>query len=210
AQSLAANNSPTPSVSSMVSPPSSYKSNDNRKPKLSLLATPEQNKKKGPEETVRELQSVVKTLEGAIERLKREHSSQMKKKDDKIRELMAKSSKGVRTGGDEGLKMFVPRASVKPKIAGGTKTAGHRFQSPLATNKKRSFWDITTAHSPSVAAVNGRKTRSYVNPEPAAPPSMLLQLAHPCFWSVMILGPLIANYILQPGFARNRLSPFRQ
>ncbi|XP_074317105.1 kinesin-like protein KIN-8A isoform X2 [Silene latifolia] len=189
AQSLAANNSPTLSISSIVSPPpSSYKSNDNRKPKLSLLGTPEQNKKKGPEETVRELQLVVKTLEGAIERMKREHSSQMKKKDDKIRELMSKSSKGVRTGGDEGLKMFVPKASVKPKIAGGTKTAAHRFQSPLAMNKKRSFWDITTAHSPSVTAVNGRKTRSHVNADPAAPPSMLLQ----------------------PGFTRNRISPFRQ
>ncbi|XP_074277990.1 kinesin-like protein KIN-8A [Silene latifolia] len=190
AQSLAANTSPTPSVCSMLTPPpSSNKVNDKRRPKISLPATPEQNRKKGPEETVSELQLLVKALEGEIERMKREHSSQLKKRDDRIRELTEKLPKGTKTG-EEGLKMFGSRVSVKPKVAnnGDIKTPSHRFQSPAPTAKKRSFWDITTANSPSNTTVNGRKTRSHVNNgELTAPPSMLLQ----------------------PGFARQRRSPFR-
>ncbi|KAK9748184.1 hypothetical protein RND81_02G041900 [Saponaria officinalis] len=185
AQSLAANTSPTPSVTSILSTPvSSNRPNNKQKPKMSLLATPEHNRKNAPEETVRELQSVVKALESEIERIKREHSSQLKKKDDKIRELTSKLSKGVGTR-DEGI-----RGTVKPKATNNRdmKTPGHRFQSPAPTAKKRSFWDITTGNSPSATTVNGRKTRSHVNVEPTGQPSMLLQ----------------------PGFARPKLSPYRQ
>ncbi|KAK9669053.1 hypothetical protein RND81_13G105900 [Saponaria officinalis] len=195
AQSCATPASPTSSISSI-----------NQEAKAAVSSTPEQNKKNGPEATVRELQLVVKALRGGeIERMRREHSSQLKKKDDKIKDLTAKLSKGMRIG-EEGLKMFVLRASVQPKIAknGDVKTPGHRFQSPVQTAKKRSFWDITSANSPSSAAVNGRKTRSHVKSQPSGLPSMLFQLAHPCFWSMLILGPLIANYILQPGFSRHR------
>ncbi|KAH9625752.1 hypothetical protein KSS87_022305 [Heliosperma pusillum] len=179
AQSLAANTSPTPSVSSMLTPPpSSNKANDKRRPKMSLPATPEQNRKKGPEETVSELQLLVKALESEMERMKREHSSQLKKKDDRIRELTEKLPNGSKTG-EEGLKMFGSRVSVKAKAAnnGDVKTPSHRFQSPAPTAKKRSFWDITTANSPSNTTINGRKTRSHVNNgELTAPPSMLLQV----------------------------------
>lgn len=201
AQSLAANSSPTPPplLPSILSPPpSSTKSNHNRKPKKTSLIggancfTPEQptKRKGGSEETVRELQQVVKALENEIERIKRDHSIQMKKREDKIRELTQKMVKnprgGFRGGGeDQGLKMLVTRAN-----KGEIKTPGksQRFQSPTPTAKKRSFWDITTANSPSVITVNGRKTRSHVHAEPAPPPSRLLQ----------------------PGFARQRLSPFKQ
>ncbi|KAL2935454.1 Kinesin-like protein KIN-8A [Bienertia sinuspersici] len=211
AQSLAANTSPTPaSVTSILTPPSSNK----QRPKTPLRATPEPNKRRGTEETVRELQMVVKTLEGEIERVKKDHALQLKKKDEKIRELTDKLSKGVRSR-DEGLKSIVTRSNIRNKDAntGDIKTPGHRFLSPAPAAKKRSFWDITTANSPSVTTLNGRKTRSHVNDEPAAAapaPSMLLQLAHPCMWSVLILGLHIANYIIQPGFARQRLSPFKQ
>ncbi|KAK9665246.1 hypothetical protein RND81_14G100100 [Saponaria officinalis] len=177
AQSCATPASPTSSISSMLSPSLlSNRAIEKRRPKISVSSTPEQNKKNGPEATVRELQLVVKALGGEIERMRREHSSQLKKKDDKIKDLAAKLSKGMRMG-EEGLKMFVPRASVQPKIAknGVVKTPGHRFQSPVQTAKKRSFWDITSANSPSSAAVNGRKTRSHVNAEPSGLPSMLLQ-----------------------------------
>lgn len=178
AQSLAANSSPTPpSGSSILSPPpSSNKANDKRKPKT-----------KSAEETVRELQQVVKALEREIERMKRDHSVQTKKRDEKIRELSRKMAKYSEA---EGLKMLVTRTSLRPKETtnGEVKTPGHRFLSPAPTTKKRTFWDITTANSPSVTTANGRKTRSHVNAEPVAPPSMLLQ----------------------PGFARQRLSPYKQ
>ena len=166
AQSLAANSSPTPpSGSSILSPPpSSSKANDKRKPKT-----------KSAEETVRELQQVVKALEREIERMKRDHSVQIKKRDEKIRELSLKMAKYSEA---EGLKMLVTRTSLRPKETnnGEVKTPGHRFLSPAPTAKKRTFWDITTANSPSVTTVNGRKTRSHVNAESVAPPSMLLQV----------------------------------
>lgn len=187
AQTLAANASPTaPSVSSILSPPPSA---NKQRAKTPLRTTPDQTKKKGAEETIRELQLVVKTLEGEMERLKRDHALQQKKKDDKIRELTAKLSKGVRPR-DEGLKNIVTRSSLRTKEVNTreVKTSSHRFLSPAPAAKKRSFWDITTANSPSVTTLNGRKTRSHVNAEPTDPPSMLLQ----------------------PGFARQRLSPFKQ
>ncbi|XP_057519952.1 kinesin-like protein KIN-8A isoform X2 [Amaranthus tricolor] len=181
AQSLAAN----PSPSNILSPPPS---SNKKRSKTPSRATPDLIKKKGAEEGIRELQLVVKTLEGEIERVKKDYALQLKKKDEKIRELTAKLSKGVRTR-DDGLKSIVTRTSLRPKEGNiDVKTPGHRFLSPAPSAKKRSFWDITTANSPSVTTLNGRKTRSHVNAEPTGPPSMLLQ----------------------PGFARQRISPFKQ
>ncbi|KAL5146656.1 Kinesin-like protein KIN-8A [Glycine soja] len=52
--------------------------------------------------------------------------------------------------------------------------------SVTSTNcKETSFWDITTANSPSVTTLNGRKTRSHVISETTAHPSVLLQVS--CF-----------------------------
>ncbi|KAJ9677108.1 hypothetical protein PVL29_022216 [Vitis rotundifolia] len=187
AQSLAANCSPTPSsVTSLLSPPSSIQPNEKRKPRSSFLAgncfTPE-SKRKGVEETVRELQRTVKALEAEMERMKKDHVFQLKQKDDFIRDISRKSGKpseGVVVG--QGVKRVVTRASLRPKepTGGELKSPSHRFVSPAPTAKKRSFWDITTANSPSVATLNGRKTRSHVISEPAAAPSMLLQ---PGFYS---------------------------
>ncbi|XP_031491492.1 kinesin-like protein KIN-8A isoform X2 [Nymphaea colorata] len=60
-------------------------------------------------------------------------------------------------------------------VEGQLKSPSHRFVSPVPTAKKRSFWDITTANSPSVALVNGRSTRSHVAATQQDAPSMLLQ-----------------------------------
>lgn len=181
AQSLAANCSPTPSsVTCLLSPPSSIQPNEKRKPRPSFLAgncfTPE-SKRRGAEETVRELQRTLKALEAEMERMKKEHTLQLKQKDDFIRDLSRKSAKSSVVGG-QGVKRIVTRASLRPKepTAGELKSPSHRFLSPAPLAKKRSFWDITTANSPSVATLNGRKTRSHVNAEPAAAPSMLLQV----------------------------------
>ncbi|XP_002511996.3 kinesin-like protein KIN-8A isoform X1 [Ricinus communis] len=207
AQSLAANASPTPSsVSSLLTPPSNAQPNEKRKTRPSFLGrncfTPE-SRRKVADETVRELQQNVKALEAEIERMKKDHAFQLKQKDDQIRELSRKSDK---PSGVSGAKRVVTRASLRPKESniGELKSPSHRFRSPIPTAKKRSFWDITTANSPSVATLNGRKTRSHVIVEPAAAPSMLLQLAYPCFWFVFLFGPHIVNCIIQPGFARQR------
>lgn len=182
AQSLAANTSPTPSsvTTSLLTPPSTAQPNEKRKTRPSFLGgncfTPE-SKKKGADEAVRELRQTVKTLEAEIERMKKDHALQLKQKDDRIRELSRKSDKpsGVAV---EGAKRVVTRASLRPKEPniGELKSPIHRFRSPVPTAKKRSFWDITTANSPSVTTINGRKTRSHVIAEAAAAPSMLLQV----------------------------------
>ncbi|KAI8528724.1 hypothetical protein RHMOL_Rhmol12G0169600 [Rhododendron molle] len=201
AQSLAANSSPTPSsISSLLSPPpTSTQPNEKRKPRSTCMGggyfTPE-SKKKGAEETVKELQRTVKALETEIERMRKDHSLQIKHKDDLIRDISRKGAKaGVGGSGAEGLKRVVTRASLRPKEKneGELKSPNHRFLSPAPTAKKRSFWDITTANSPSLVTLNGRKTRSHVINDPPAAPSMLLQLAYPCFWFVFMFGPHIAN-----------------
>ncbi|KAJ8623006.1 hypothetical protein MRB53_031535 [Persea americana] len=224
AQSLAANCSPTPSsVSSLLSTPCSTKPIEKHRTKSSLLAgkcfsTPEP-KKKGAEETVRELRQAVKALEIEMERMKKEHAMQIMQKENLIRELTQKNEKSL---GGEGMTRILTRASLRPKepaertrikgertaTAGELKSPSHRFQSPVPPVKKRTFWDITTANSPSVTNLNGRKTRSHVAPDQA--PSMLLQLAYPCFWFVLMLGPHVVNYILQPGFARPRTNPLNR
>ncbi|KAK9926218.1 hypothetical protein M0R45_023460 [Rubus argutus] len=180
AQSLAANASPTPpSATSLLTPPTSAQPNENRKSRPSFLAgscfTPE-SKRKGADEGVRELRQTVKALEAEIERMKKDHTSQLKQKDDIIRDLSRKSDK-TPVMGREGTKRVVTRASLRPKepSMGELKSPSHRFRSPIPTAKKRSFWDITTANSPSVTTQNGRKTRSHVIREPLAVPSMLLQ-----------------------------------
>lgn len=193
AQSLAANASPTPSsiTSSLLTPPTSAQPNEKRKPRASFLGrncfTPE-SKKKGPEEEVRELRRTVKSLEAEIEKIKKDCSLQLKLKDDLIRDLSRRTEKPSKVG-VEAAKRVVTRASLRPKepSTGELKSPSSRFRSPIATAKKRSFWDITTANSPSSATLNGRKTRTHVIPEPAAAPSMLLQ----------------------PGFARQRPEPLR-
>ncbi|KAM5571066.1 kinesin-like protein KIN-8A [Rosa sericea] len=204
AQSLAANASPTPSsATSLLTPPSSAQANEKRKPRPSFLArncfTPE-SKRRGADEGVRELQKTVKALEAEIERMKKDHTSQLKQKDNLIRDLSRKSDQTPAPAvGREGTKRVVTRASLRPKepSTGELKSPSHRFRSPVPTAKKRSFWDITTTNSPSVTTQNGRKTRSHVICEPPAVPSMLLQLAYPCFCFVIFFGPHIINYTSQ-------------
>uniref|UniRef100_A0A5B7AFY4 Kinesin-like protein n=1 Tax=Davidia involucrata TaxID=16924 RepID=A0A5B7AFY4_DAVIN len=180
AQSLAANSSSNPSsATSLLSPPpSSAQPNEKRRPRSSFLAgncfTPES--KKGAEETVKELRRTVKALEAEIERMKKDHALQIKQKDDLIHELSRKGAKPAE-GVGKGAKRVITRASLRPKekTEGELKSPSHRFLSPAPTAKKRSFWDITTANSPSVVTLNGRKTRSHVTSVPVAAPSMLLQ-----------------------------------
>ncbi|KAL6318925.1 hypothetical protein AAG906_001398 [Vitis piasezkii] len=201
AQSLAANCSPTPSsVTSLLSPPSSIQPNEKRKPRSSFLAgncfTPE-SKRKGAEETVRELQRTVKALEAEMERMKKDHVFQLKQKDDFIRDLSRKSRK--------------PSEGVAEPTGGELKSPSHRFLSPAPTAKKRSFWDITTANSPSVATLNGRKQEamSFLS---------LLQLlnassgtlAYPCFWFVFMFGPHMINCINQPGFYSSKANALKR
>ncbi|GLU13319.1 hypothetical protein SLE2022_299590 [Rubroshorea leprosula] len=192
AQTLAANASPTPSsVTSLMTPPSAAtQQNEKRKLQTTFLAgncfTPE-SKRRGADEANKELRLTVKALEAQIERMKKDHALQLRQKDDLIREL-SKSEKPSEVRG-EGVKRIVKRASLRPKEPniGELKSPSHRFRSPVPTAKKRSFWDITTANSPSISTLNGRKTRSHVITEPAAAPSMLLQ----------------------PGFARQKPVPMK-
>ncbi|XP_026402479.1 kinesin-like protein KIN-8A isoform X1 [Papaver somniferum] len=232
AQSLAGNSSPAPSsVSSLMTPPPSIQPNERKRTKSSIFArncfnTPESKKKADTNETIRELKENVKALEAEMEKMKREHLLQIKQKNDFIRELSRKcNNRPSEPVVVEGAKRIVTRASLRPKdstrsemkspdrrltratkesLGGELKSPNHRFLSPAPSAKKRSIWDITTANSPSITTLNGRKTRSHVAAEPAPAPSMLLQLAYPCFCFVLMLGPHVVNYVLQPGFARER------
>lgn len=69
------------------------------------------------------------------------------------------------------------------------------FMSPQRTAEKRSCWDITTANSPSIATLNGRRRRSYISSACSAAPSMLLQamFAFACFFYIYSMMNLI-NY----------------
>ena len=183
AQSLASHSSPTPppSAGPLSTPPTSAQPIEKRRTRSSFLAgtcfTPEA-KKKGAELAIKTLQQTVKTLEAEIEKMRKDHSLQLKQKDDLIRELSQKGGKQALATGELG-KGVVTRSSLRPKEPNNSemKSPSQRFRSPAPTAKKRSFWDITTTNSPSVTTVNGRKTRSHVLAEPAAPPpSMLLQV----------------------------------
>ncbi|CAA6671422.1 unnamed protein product [Spirodela intermedia] len=208
AQSMAASAAPpSPGGSSLLSPPPSTP----RRPKRSLLSgtcfrTPESKKKRGAEEAaaiaVKELQQRVKTLETELERMKKQHTLQIKQKDEFIRDLVTRKNitrpLEIGEGGRE--RSIVTRASLRKAerstaaaAAGELKSPSHRFLSPAPTAKKRSFWDITAANSPSVLSINGRKLKSYIaageaTPLVAAPPSLLLQ----------------------PGFSRQRLASVKK
>ncbi|KAK6925198.1 Kinesin motor domain, partial [Dillenia turbinata] len=182
AQSLAANSSPTPSsVTSFLSPARPAQPSEKRKPRPSFLTgncfTPE-SKKKGAEETIKELRQAVKTLEAEVERMKNDHTMQLRQKDDVIRELSRKSAKPPDVVRGERITRVVTRSSLRTKEQnrGEVKTPSNRFLSPVPTAKKRTFWDITATNSPSVATLNGRKTKSHVVQEPPTAPSMLLQV----------------------------------
>lgn len=177
AQSLAAA-SPTPStISSILTTPPTSCRQKQRKTRPSFLTTncftPE-SKKKPPQETVQELKQTIKMLEAAMEKMKREYGLQIKQKDDLIREISQKARNRV-----------VP----KEAVMGELRSPSGRFCSPATRDKKRSFWDITTANSPSVVTLNGRKTRSHVVKEPAAAPA--------------------PSMLLQPGFARKKPESLR-
>lgn len=184
AESLAANTSPTPpSASDLITPPSTI--NEKRKTRSYFISgncfTPESKRKEA--QGVNKLYSTVKKLKAEIEMMRKDHALQLKQKDDIIRELKRKNGRqledGVATEGkNKVVGVLTRRGSLRPKEQpmGGLKSPSSRFKSPSTTAKKRSFWDITTANSPSVATLNGRKTRSHVAHEAAAAPSMLLQV----------------------------------
>lgn len=181
AQSLAAYSSPTPpSASSFLStPPTSIQPNGKQRtrPSATYLTPKTENKGEEIAFTVGTLYQKVKALESEIVRMKKDHSLMIKQKDDVIRELSQKSEKKV-TAAEELGNRVVTRSSIRPKVenTGELKSPSHRFHSPLQMAKKRSFWDITAANSPSVTALNGRKTRSHITSEPTAHPSMLLKV----------------------------------
>lgn len=182
AQSLAAQSSPTPSsVTSLLTPPTSGLPNEKRRPRASFLSgtcfTPE-FKPKGADEVIKDLRQIVKALEADMQKMKKEHAFELKQKDDCIKQLSRKGERRSSIGvAREGAKRVATRASSRPKepSTGEIRSPSHRFKSPIPTAKKRSFWDITTANSPSAATFNGRKTRSHVVPDLAGAPSMLLQ-----------------------------------
>ncbi|XP_031104591.1 kinesin-like protein KIN-8A isoform X2 [Ipomoea triloba] len=190
AQNLAPNASPTAStVTSQLSPsPSPAHPNEKRKARPSLLGancfTPE-SQKKGADETVKELRKVVSELEAEIERMKMDHALQIKQKDDFIHELSRKSQKPARVGGDS-MKRVITRVNIQaePEEAceDELKTQSHRFLSPVATAKKRTFWDIAMPSNPSLVTLTSRQTRNHVNTETV----------------------VTASKLLQPGFARQR------
>ncbi|KAG8387992.1 hypothetical protein BUALT_Bualt02G0078700 [Buddleja alternifolia] len=180
-QTLAAT---TPSTASSLLSPAPPPSYEKRKARSSFLTggscfTPESKGKAAAavaNETLvrRQLSKTVKTLEAEIERINKDHALQIKKRDSIIREL---SGKVVELGGGgEDRTRAEATARLRRKAGGELKSPSHRFLSPAPTAKKRSYWDITTANSPSVVTLTGRKTRSQFITGPAAAPSMLLQL----------------------------------
>ena len=102
--------------------------------------------------------------------MKKQHALQIKQKDEFIRELNMNNKRKASQGGDTE-RRIVTRASVR-KL--DLKSPSHRFVSPVPAAKKRSFWDIATANSPSIVALNARKTKTHIAPD--ATPSLLLQV----------------------------------
>ncbi|XP_042435924.1 kinesin-like protein KIN-8A [Zingiber officinale] len=176
AQSLAASPAPANAPSSVLVTPCSTQ----RKVKRSILSnncfnTPESKKRETNSTVVQELQKTVKALKSEIEQLKKEHILQLKQKDDFIRDLITKYG----LEGQREKRVVTSSKACKGKSSVTSekelKSPSHRFASPVPTAKKRSFWDITTGNSPSIIALNGRKTRSHVAAEALPTPSMLLQ-----------------------------------
>ncbi|RWW10557.1 hypothetical protein GW17_00025894 [Ensete ventricosum] len=180
AQSLAASPAPSIAPSSVLSTPCSTQ----RKVKRSILSancfsTPESKNRANDDTVVQGLKKTVKALKDEIEKLKKEHLLQVKQKDDFIRDLITKYGLKPSEGQREkrvGTRSSLRRGEKSAVETGELKSPNHRFTSPVPTAKKRSFWDITTGNSPSVVALNGRKTRSHVAAEAHATPSMLLQV----------------------------------
>jgi kinesin family protein 18/19 len=182
AQSLAPNT--TPQQSAAPSPHVSTPCSTQRKAKRSILdgscfSTPNA-KKPADNAQVRDLQRKVKTLEAEIEKMKKEHYLQLKQKDEFIRGLINRKNPNDPEAATAERRV-ITRASIRKAhkdaaAAGELKSPSHRFTSPTPTAKKRTFWDFG-GDSPSVLAVNGRKTRSHVAAEtPPRAPSMLLQV----------------------------------
>ncbi|XP_051224842.1 kinesin-like protein KIN-8A [Lolium perenne] len=181
AQSLAPNT--TPQQSAAPSPHVSTPCSTQRKAKRSILdgscfSTPNA-KRPADNAQVRDLQRKVKTLEAEIEKMKKEHYLQLKQKDEFIRGLINRKNPNDPEAATAERRV-ITRASIRKAhkdaaAAGELKSPSHRFTSPTPTAKKRTFWDFG-GDSPSVLAVNGRKTRSHVAAEtPPRAPSMLLQ-----------------------------------
>ncbi|KAJ4768680.1 Kinesin-like protein [Rhynchospora pubera] len=185
AQSLACNSTSTPAPSPILSSQCASAQKTKRNILLSgtCFTTPDTKRKPLGDENpqlVKELKKKVKDLEAELEKQRKEHLMQLKHKDEFIRGLIAK--KGVSEkcmGGGE--RRVLTRASLRKKVeeVGELKSPvrSHRFVSPIQqqANKKRSFWDIANGNSPSILAINGRKTRSHVTAEVPSAPSMLLQ-----------------------------------
>lgn len=177
AQSLAASPAPANAPSSVLNTPCSTQ----RKVKRSILSnncfnTPESKNRETNSTLVQELQKTVKALKSEIEHLKKEHILQLRQKDDFIRDLITKYG----LEGQREKRVVTSSKACKGKSSVTSeeelKSPSHRFVSPAPTAKKRSFWDITTSNSPSIIALNGRKTRSYIAAEALPTPSMLLQV----------------------------------
>ncbi|CAA0218532.1 unnamed protein product [Arabidopsis thaliana] len=171
-----------PSISSLMTPPSALTAQQKKKPRHSLLSgtcfTPESLKRTKAEEAVKELQLTVKALKMEMERMKREHGLQMKKqKDELMKDLCSRKSEKTPERCKE-TRRIVTRGSLRPKEKEKElKSPSHRFASPVAAAKKRSFWDITVANTS--PALDRRKTRSHGLVHQEAP-----------------------SKLLQPGFAR--------
>ncbi|KAM0849971.1 hypothetical protein ACQ4PT_053379 [Festuca glaucescens] len=181
AQSLTPNT--TPQQSAAPSPHVSTPCSTQRKAKRSILdgscfSTPNA-KRPADNAQVRDLQRKVKTLEAEIEKMKKEHYLQLKQKDEFIRGLINRKNPNDPEAATAERRV-ITRASIRKAhkdaaAAGELKSPSHRFTSPTPTAKKRTFWDFG-GDSPSVLAVNVRKTRSHVAAEtPPRAPSMLLQ-----------------------------------
>uniref|UniRef100_A0A1J3IFN5 Kinesin-like protein n=5 Tax=Noccaea caerulescens TaxID=107243 RepID=A0A1J3IFN5_NOCCA len=165
-----------PSISSLMTPPSALTAQQKKKPRHSLLSgtcfTPESTKKGKAEEAVKELQLTVKALKMEMERMKREHGLQMKKQKEELTKDVCNRKSEKTPERSKETRRIVTRGSLRPKEKEKElKSPSHRFASPAATAKKRSFWDITVANSPSL---DRSRTRSYV-PVHQEAPSMLLQ-----------------------------------
>ncbi|KAL1197321.1 Kinesin-like protein KIN-8A [Cardamine amara subsp. amara] len=172
-----------PSISSLMTPPSALTAQQKKKPRHSLLSgtcfTPESSKRRKADDAVKELQLTVKALKMEMERMKREHGLQMKKqKDELMKDLCSRKGEKTPERGRE-TRRIATRGSLRPKEKEKElKSPSHRFASPAATAKKRSFWDINVANNTS-PSLDRRKTRSYVSVHQEAP-----------------------SKLLQPGFAR--------
>lgn len=170
AQSIAATSSPT--------------LNEKQKPRSSLSVgncfSPV-SRTKFANQTVKELMKTIRSLETEIQRMKKDHALQMKHKDNCIHHLSLRGAEIVEKRG-KGVKRNSSKAKEPPE--GNLRSPAHQFLSPAPTAKKRRFWDITTANSPSVATLTGRKTRSHFTTEPLAAPSMLLQVLIPSIFRV--------------------------